>query len=167
MLSIQLLFLPLDAYLYDNIVQNKWFIPQSAIPCIHYLCLFQGKECLHDTIFLQILSVIFVSLMLFFLVMKVPERFAHGKFEYFGQNLKLCHLILIILGDCQHLFSTKICFNSLRPVNQRLLFSSTYVYQCYTIYIHYLSGMYYHFISELCGFKRHLTLENKKHLGFI
>ena len=87
------LFLSLDFYPLRAIS----FGINDLFTCLPFIVCFKVKSVsmIHSPLNI---SVIFSSVVLFFIVLEILEWFVPGKFDYFGQSHQLFHLMFILLG---------------------------------------------------------------------
>ena len=75
-------------------------------PYLHrqWQCYFHGTDCVPETFALHIAAVMFVNLLAFFFVSKIPERFFPGRFDYLFQSHQLFHVCAASLTTTQMYF---------------------------------------------------------------
>lgn len=65
------------------------------------VCVFTGQECIFETLYLHVLTNALISVLIFFFVTKIPERFVPGRFDYIGQSHQLFHLTAVTITTIQ------------------------------------------------------------------
>ena len=64
-------------------------------------CWLYSTDCLPDTVYLYIYCLTFTSLLFFFFVTKIPERFFPGSFDMFFHSHQIFHLCAVALTSAQ------------------------------------------------------------------
>lgn len=72
-------------------------------PYLHRLwqCYYYGTDCVPETFVLHMLAVLFINLLVFFFVSKIPERFFPGRFDYIFHSHQLFHVCATCLTSTQ------------------------------------------------------------------